>query len=182
MAHIELEQNIPGIRSLALFRPDTGKPLYQLAQILLGEDSTLSKADRELIAAFVSSRNNCDFCMSSHAAAARYLYKTDAGIVDLALNDYKNAPISDKLRTLLSIALHVQQDARTVNNEQVALAKSFGATDRDIHDTVLIAAVFCMINRYVDGLATLTPTDPAIYAQMGERMGTLGYVIPTIKQ
>jgi AhpD family alkylhydroperoxidase len=167
MAHIELEQNIPGIRSLALFRPDTGKPLYQLAQILLGEDS---------------SRNNCDFCMSSHAAAARYLYKTDAGIVDLALNDYKNAPISDKLRTLLSIALHVQQDARTVNNEQVALAKSFGATDRDIHDTVLIAAVFCMINRYVDGLATLTPTDPAIYAQMGERMGTLGYVIPTIKQ
>jgi uncharacterized peroxidase-related enzyme len=182
MAHIELEQNIPGIRSLALFRPDTGKPLYQLAQILLGEDSTLSKADRELIAAFVSSRNNCDFCMSSHAAAARYLYKTDAGIVDLALNDYKNAPISDKLRTLLSIALHVQQDARTVNNEQVALAKSFGATDRDIHDTVLIAAVFCMFNRYVDGLATLTPTDPAIYAQMGERMGTLGYVIPTIKQ
>lgn len=178
MPHISLPLDVPGIRSLVMYRPDTGKPLYELAQILLREDSPLSQAERELIATYVSSRNDCTFCTSSHAAAARYLYKDEAQTVDLALDDYQNAPISDKLKALLTIAGNVQKDARTVSDENVSLARSFGATDRDIHDTILIAATFCMFNRYVDGLATLTPTDANMYAMMGERMGTLGYVPP----
>ena len=179
MPHIQLPENVPGIRSLVMFRPDTGKPLYQLAQILLREDSPLSQAERELIAAYVSNKNTCTFCSCSHAAAARYLYQDEAQTVDLVLEDYQNATISDKLKALLNIAGKVQTDARTVSEEDVQLARSFGANDRDIHDTVLIAATFCMFNRYVDGLATLTPTDAEAYAQMGERMGTLGYVLPT---
>lgn len=179
MPHIQLPENVPGIRSLVMFRPDTGKPLYQLAQILLRDDSPLSQAERELIAAYVSNKNTCTFCSCSHAAAARYLYQDEAQTVDLVLEDYQNAPISDKLKALLRIAGKVQTDARTVSEEDVQLARSFGANDRDIHDTVLIAATFCMFNRYVDGLATLTPTDAETYAQMGERMGTLGYVLPT---
>ena len=178
MAHINLEKDVPGIRSLVMYRPDTGKPLYELAQVLLREDSPLSQAERELIATYVSFLNECKFCMNSHAAAARYLYKDEAQTVDLALEDYQNAPISDKLKALLTIASNVQKDARTVSDENVNLARSFGATDRDIHDTVLIAATFCMFNRYVDGLATLTPTDLDAYAVMGERMGKLGYVPP----
>ena len=178
MPHISLPLDVPGIRSLVMYRPDTGKPLYELAQILLREESPLSQAERELIATYVSSRNDCTFCTSSHAAAARYLYKDEAQTVDLALDDYQNAPISDKLKALLNIAGNVQKDARTVSEENVSFARSFGATDRDIHDTILIAATFCMFNRYVDGLATLTPTDADTYAMMGERMGTLGYVPP----
>ena len=69
-------------------------------------------------------------------------------------------------------------DARTVSPEDVQAARNNGASDRDIHDTVLIAATFCMFNRYVDGLSTLTPTDPKAYEAMGERMGTLGYIVP----
>ncbi|MET3125575.1 putative peroxidase-related enzyme [Arcicella rosea] len=179
MPHIQLPENVPGIRSLVMYRPDTGKPLYQLAQILLRDDSPLSQAERELIATYVSTQNTCTFCSSSHAAAARYLFQDEAQTVDLVLEDYQNAPISDKLKALLNIAGKVQTDARTVSDEDVQLARSFGANDRDIHDTVLIAATFCMFNRYVDGLATLTPTDVDVYAQMGERMGTLGYVLPT---
>ncbi len=179
MPHIQLPENVPGIRSLVMYRPDTGKPLYQLAQILLRDDSPLSQAERELIAAYVSNKNTCTFCSCSHAAAARYLYQDEAQTVDLVLEDYQNAPISDKLKALLNIAGKVQTDARTVSDEDVQLARSFGANDRDIHDTVLIAATFCMFNRYVDGLATLTPTDAEAYAQMGERMGTLGYILPT---
>ncbi|MDX1906410.1 MAG: carboxymuconolactone decarboxylase family protein [Bacteroidia bacterium] len=179
MPHISLPDQVPGIRSLALFRPDTAAHLYGLAQVLLRGPSPLSIAERELMAAFVSYRNQCTFCMSSHAAAARYLYQDEAGTVDLALYDYLHAPISDKLKALLTIAGRVQTDARTVSAEDVALARMYGADDRDIHDTVLIAATFCLFNRYVDGLATLTPPagDPA-YAVMGERMGTLGYVPP----
>ncbi len=178
MAHINLQDGVPGIRSLVMYRPDTGKPLYDLAQVLLRADSPLSTAERELIAAYVSAQNECIFCSCSHAAAARYLYQDAEQTVDLVLADYHSAPISDKLKALLNIAGKVQTDARTVGEADVALARSFGASDRDIHDTVLIAAAFCMFNRYVDGLGTLTPSDPAEYRQMGERMGSLGYVPP----
>ena len=179
MPHIELSSGLPGIRSLVTYRPDTGKPLYELAQILLRHDSPLSPADRELIAAYVSSLNACTFCMSSHAAAARFLYQDENQMVDIVLEDYENAPISEKLKSLLLIAGKVQADARSVLESDVAHARQHGATDRDLHDTVLIAATFCMFNRYVDGLATITPPadDLNTWAAMGERMGTRGYVI-----
>ena len=117
------------------------------------------------------------FCMSSHAAAARYLYKDRKGIVDFVLEDYLNAPISAKLKALLSIAAKVQQDARTVSPDDISNAKVEGATEQEIHDTVLIAASFCMFNRYVDGLASLTPTEPEAYEAMAERMAQ-GYTLP----
>ncbi len=177
MAHINVPEGVPGIRSLVMFRPETGKPLYELAQALLRGHSTLSEADRELIASFVSSKNDCMFCMSSHAAAARYLYEDDKGIVDFVLEDYLSAPISAKLKALLSIAAKVQQDARTVSPDDISNAKNEGATEQEIHDTVLIAASFCMFNRYVDGLASLTPTEPEVYEAMGERMAQ-GYTLP----
>jgi len=181
MPYIQVNNNAPGIRSLVLYRPDTGKPLYELAQALLrngSPDSTLTDAERELIAAYVSSRNRTDFCMNSHAAAARYLFGGEKNVVDQTLANPDAAPISAKLRALLGIAEGVAADARTVSAESVEAARAEGATDGDIHDTVLIAASFCMFNRYVDGLATLTPTDPAAYEAMGERMGTQGYVLP----
>lgn len=177
MAHINVPEGVPGIRSLVMFRPETGKPLYELAQALLRGPSTLSEADRELIASFVSSKNDCMFCMSSHAAAARYLYEDDKGIVDFVLEDYLTSPISAKLKALLSIAAKVQQDARTVSPDDISNAKNEGATEQEIHDTVLIAASFCMFNRYVDGLASLTPTEPEVYEAMGERMAQ-GYTLP----
>ena len=181
MPHIQLPTDAPGIRSLVLYRPDTGKPLYELAQTLLRGDSPLSPAERELIAAYVSFQNACVFCTSSHAAAARFLYQDAHQTVDLALKDYQQAPISEKLKALLTIAGKVQADARSVTEADAASARQHGATDRDIHDTVLIAAAFCMFNRYVDGLATTTPPadDRSTWAAMGERMGTLGYIPPT---
>ena len=164
-----------------MYRPETGQPLYDLAQALLragSPDSTLHDADRELIAAFVSKQNQTDFCMNSHAAASRYLYADQRDVVDQTLANVDTAPISAKLKALLAIAGHVKADARTVSDALVAAARADGATEGDIHDTVLIAASFCMYNRYVDGLATFTPTDSAAYKAMGERMGTVGYQLP----
>ncbi len=181
MAHIAVPEGVPGIRSLVMFRPESGQYLYELAQILLRSESPLSEAERELIAAYVSSRNDCMFCMSSHAAAARYFYKDDSKVVDFVLNDYRTAPISDKLKALLNIADKVQQNGKLVLETDVQDARKHGADDRDIHDTVLIAATFSMFNRYVDGLATLTPTDPKEYEAMGERLGENGYISPNSK-
>jgi uncharacterized peroxidase-related enzyme len=179
MAHIPVPEGVPGIRSLVMFRPETGEYLYELAQVLLRGDSPLSEAERELIAAYVSSRNECMFCMSSHAAAARYLFTDKKKLVDFVLNDYQLAPISDKLKALLTIAGKVQQNGKAVLEEDVTAARKHGANDRDIHDTVLIAATFSMFNRYVDGLASLTPTDPKAYEEMGARMVEKGYVLPS---
>jgi uncharacterized peroxidase-related enzyme len=178
MPHINVPEGVPGIRSLVMFRPETGKPLYDLAQALLRGPSSLSEADRELIAAFVSSKNDCMFCMSSHAAAARYLFKNEKAVVDFVLQDYQEALIPEKLKALLNIADKVRQDARTVSTEDVDQAKKAGATEQEIHDTVLIAASFCMFNRYVDGLASLTPEEPKDYEAMGERMAETGYSLP----
>ena len=179
MAHISVPEGVPGIRSLVMFRPESGQHLYALAQVLLRGDSPLSKAERELIAAFVSSRNECVFCMGSHAAAARYLLKDKKQIVDSVLDDYESAPIGKKLKALLTIAGKVQQNGKKVTDDDIAKARQQGATDRDIHDTVLIAAAFSMFNRYVDGLASLTPTDPSAYEEMGKRLGEKGYVLPS---
>lgn len=179
MPHITLPDGVPGIRALAQYRPDTGHPLYQLAQALLRGESPLSEAERELIAAFVSSHNHCEFCTESHAAAARELFGADRDVVDFVLTEYQTAPISEKLKGLLTIAERVRSDARTVDGPLVAAARAAGADDRTIHDTVLIAATFCLFNRYVDGLGTLRPDDPAAYVPMGERLARQGYVAPT---
>jgi uncharacterized peroxidase-related enzyme len=178
MPHIAVPEGVPGIRSLVMFRPETGKSLYELAQVLLRGDSPLSPADRETIATYISSRNNCMFCMSSHAAAARELYGEQREIVDCVLDDLSKAPITAKLKALLGIAGKVQQSGKSVTTGDVEEARKHGASDRDIHDTVLIAAAFSMFNRYVDGLASLTPTDPKAYEEMGKRLATNGYVLP----
>jgi len=178
MAHIQVPEGIPGIRSLVMFRPETGKYLYELAQVLLRSLSSLSEGDRELIAAYVSGRNNCHFCMSSHAAAARCLFGDESAVVDQTLKDIKTANISSKMKSLLNIAGKVQIMGTEVKQGDVDLARMEGATDREIHDTVLIAATFSMFNRYVDGLASFTPEDPDTYAEMGKRMASQGYVLP----
>ena len=177
MAHINVPEGVPGIRSLVMFRPETGKYLYNLAQVLLRGESPLSQADRELIAAYVSKRNDCIFCLSSHAAAARCLYGDEEAIVDDVLKDMRRSAISDKLKALLHVAGKVQISGKEVTSEDIDAAKKEGATDKEIHDTVLIAAAFCMFNRYVDGLASLTPTDPEAYKEMGKKM-VAGYNLP----
>jgi uncharacterized peroxidase-related enzyme len=133
-----------------------------------------------LIAAYVSHRNNCIFCANSHAAAARCLYGDKKYLVDEVLKDMQHAPVSDKLKSLLHIAGKVQILGKEVSPEDIAAARELGADDREIHDTVLIAAAFSMYNRYVDGLATFTPKDDTLYEEMGKRMAN-GYVFPKQK-
>ena len=176
MAYVDVPEGVPGIRSLVMFRPETGQHLYALAQVLLRGDSPLAPAERELIATHVSARNNCQFCRDSHAAAARELLGENRDVVDCVIHDTPSAAISPKLNALLKIAAKVQLNGKEVLPEDVAQARHNGATDREVHDAVLIAAAFSMFNRYVDGLGSLTPTDPAEYAEMGKRLASIGYV------
>lgn len=178
MAHIGIQEGIPGIVGAFTFRPETARPMRELAEILLRGPSTLTSAEREGIAAFVSNGNDCRFCQLSHsAAAAEHRGGTEADyewIENLKASPDK-ANVSAKMRTLLRIAGKVRESGKRVTQDDVAAARAQGATDLEIHDTVLIAAAFCMYNRYVDGLATWQPEDPASYRSMGKRMAHEGY-------
>lgn len=176
MAHIALPEGLPGITSGFAFRPETARPMRELAEVLLRGPSTLTSAEREMIAAFVSSLNDCHFCHASHRAAAAHNMGGDYSAVDAVKHDFLTAPVSQKLKALLALAAKVQESGQQVSPADIDAARSAGATEMEIHDAVLIAAAFCMFNRYVDGLATLTPVDEQLYDQMGRRMAAEGYL------
>ena len=181
MPHIALPEGLPGISSGFAFRPETAKPMRELAHVLLHGPSTLTPGERELIATYVSSQNDCYFCQTSHGAAAAAHLGQNSELVDKVKRDFLQSPVSNKLNALLTIAGQVQKGGKNVTAASVENARREGATDLEIHDTVLIAAAFCMYNRYVDGLATWQPQDPAMYASMGEHLATHGYITPSIE-
>ncbi|MEV6811829.1 carboxymuconolactone decarboxylase family protein [Micromonospora sp. NPDC051296] len=178
MTHIDLgvdEKQFPGITGLMRYRPETAKPLNELAEVLLRAPHSLPAGERELIAAYVSGRNECDFCCASHSAVAATRLDEGYALVDQVRADLDTAPISAKLRALLRIAGAVQVSGRDVTTELIADARAEGATDVEIHDTVLIAAAFCMYNRYVDGLGTFAPEGRDAYAESARRLVERGY-------
>ena len=160
------------------YRPETARPLSELTEVLLRGPSTLTRGERELIAAYVSALNDCRYCTSSHSACAVAQLPEGMTLVEQVRADPATAPVPTKLKALLAIAPAVVQSGRAVTAEQVAQAREAGATDLEIHDAVLITAAFCMFNRYVDGLATTAPDDPALYAAGARRLVAQGYVAP----
>lgn len=175
MPYIPLKENLPGITGLLDYRKDTALPIRQLTQILLRGESTLSEGERELIASVVSSGNECSFCTAAHSATANLLMKEE-GIAEKVKKDIATAPVSEKMKALLTIASATQKNGKLVTQEMVEHAKSAGATDRELHDTVLIAALFSLYNRYVDGLASVTPSDPAFYNRLANILNDKGYL------
>jgi uncharacterized peroxidase-related enzyme len=178
VAHIDLgvdEFQYPGINGPMRFRPETAAPLNALAEALLRAPNSLTPGDRELIAAYVSGLNECQFCCGSHSAFAAAQLDGGMELVGQVRKDLDSAPISEKLRALLRIAGSVQKGGLNVTAEQVEAARAEGATDVEIHDTVLIAAAFCMFNRYVDGLGTVLPDTPERYVEAAERIVLVGY-------
>jgi len=174
MPYIPLESHLPGITGLLEYRKDSAQPIRDLTQVLLRGPSTLTEAERELLATVVSHGNGCKFCTTAHTAAVDLLtgdHETAAAVKD----DIETAPVSEKMKALLTIAKLTGKDAKTVSAEVITRAKNAGATDFEIHDTVLIAALFCLYNRYVDGLATALPTEPGYYDVLAERIVNHGY-------
>jgi uncharacterized peroxidase-related enzyme len=175
VAHISLPEGAPGIRGLMAAYPETQKHLNALAEALLRRPSSLTPGERETIAAYVSRGNECYYCCQIHAAAARAHLAEQRSIVDQVLDDAATAPVSPKMKALLAIADKVRRDGRLVQSTDVERARAEGADDKAIHDTVLIAAAFCMFNRYVDGHGTWAPQDPADYVEGGVRLAEQGY-------
>jgi uncharacterized peroxidase-related enzyme len=129
--HIALPDGLPGITSGFAFRPATAKPLRELAEVLLRGPSTLTSGEREMIAAFVSARNDCEFCRDSHRAAAAHHLNGNYALVDAVRHDFQTADVSPKLRALLAIAAKVQQGGKYVTASDIEHARTTGATDQE---------------------------------------------------
>jgi uncharacterized peroxidase-related enzyme len=177
MAYIQLNNGLPGITGLLENRTDTAAPFRELTQILLRGENTLTEMERELVATIVSFKNQCHYCMKAHAATVIALGGNQA-LLEKVYHDLENAPLSEKMKSLLAIGSKVQEIGKAVRPEHITRAKNAGATDQEIHDTVLIAALFCLYNRYVDGLGTFCPEDPAYYQKLASRLVTIGYDRP----
>jgi uncharacterized peroxidase-related enzyme len=175
MPYIDVNNELPGIRALLAFSPETAHPLGGLVSALLRDTNGLSPTDRELIATHVSYLNDCRYCQTSHGAVASYYLGGDRELVEQVKTDYLHAPISDKLKALLAVAAKVQQSGKAVTPEDIEHARAAGATDKDIHDTVLIAAAFCLFNRYVDGLGAHAPADLESYHVRARQVAEKGY-------
>ena len=175
MAHINLPEGLPGIRGPMALRPETTKPLNEFVEVLMRAENSLTRGERELIATHVSYLNDCFFCQNAHGGLAQHYFSCDLEQMDKMKMNPESASISDKMKALLSIAGSVQKGGKHVTTGQIEKAKGEGATDIEIHDTVLIAAAFCMFNRYVDGLGTWAPQDRMFYVNRARARAEEGY-------
>ena len=180
MPHITLPADLPGIRGPMAFRPETARPLNELVDVLLCGPHPLSPGERELIATYVSVQNACYYCQTIHGAIAAHHLGGNEDLVVQVKTDPQGADISDKLKALLVIAGKTAESGKLVTAADIDRARQLGATDLEIHDTVLIAAVFCLCNRYVDGLATWAPDDPDFYRQRAALVAEHGYTASTV--
>ncbi len=178
MTHIKTDFPQYGMTELIFYKKGTGRVLSELAHVLLQGKSPLSKAEREIIATHVSLLNDCEFCTMTHGMAASTHLEDGGKTFACMREDPASAGHSEKMIKLLEIATKVQQSGKAVTSELIIEAKGEGATDEEIHDTILIAAAFCMFNRYVDGLATNVPNDKEEYKAMGARLAKKGYRFP----
>jgi uncharacterized peroxidase-related enzyme len=175
MPYIPLSEKLPGITGLLDYRKDTALPIRQVTQLLLRGESTLTEGERELIATVVSQGNECRFCTAAHTAAAD-VFLNNENISAQVKADIDTSPVSDKMKALLKIAKAAGKNGKLVTEQMVSDAKAKGATDLELHDTVLITALFSLYNRYVDGLASVTPDEPSFYSRLGHILKDKGYL------
>lgn len=175
--YITIPKGLPGIRGPLSLRPDVAKPLSASMEVLMRNENALSRGERELIATYVSHLNSCFFCEQAHGGVTQYYLQCSTDFIQQIKSDVNNADISEKMKSLLRIAASVVKGGKQVTTQQVAAAKALGASDLEIHDVVLIAAAFCMFNRYTDGLNTWAPSDLEFYTARAEQIANEGYTI-----
>jgi uncharacterized peroxidase-related enzyme len=175
MPHIPVAKDSPGIFGLFQFRPETAVPMLELCEVLLRDDNSLSRGEREMIAGYVSQGNSSEFCREGHFTIAAIQMEDGRNVVRAVRAMPDEAPISDKMKALLRIAEKVRTDGKTVLEADVNAARAAGASDVEIHDAVLISAAFSMFNRYVDGLDAIIPEDPNFHDVVGQRVVAQGY-------
>lgn len=165
------------MRGLLAFRPAIAPAITALTETLLRSEEGLSRGERELIGAFVSALNDCFICQHVHGAVAQCHLGVGDDFIEKVKQDFQQTPLSEKMKSLLAIAESTQRSGAFVTSEQVESAQKAGASDLEIHDTVLITSLFCLFNRYLDGLGVTSEDNLETFRQRGRLIAEKGYAL-----
>jgi uncharacterized peroxidase-related enzyme len=156
----------PDILRILFHRHDFwGKPVGLLTEAVLRGDSEWSVGERELFAAYVSTKNRCRFCAGAHAAVAQCAL----GGVDVeAVLAGRGDGIGSKAHTILPFLEKLTLDPDAVGPEDVEPLKAAGISERAILDASYVVMLFCMYNRIVDaiGCEVMDPQQVVVVAKM----------------
>ncbi len=164
---------IPQIMHLFAFKHEATQHLRKFTQAVMRGPSPLTPALRELIAAFVSTLNRCNFCSKSHTAVAAMLFG-DASLVDAVVHDYRTAPISEAERKLFAYIERLTLAPASAAAEDVADLRAAGWSDEAIYDAITVCALFNFYNRWVEG-SGVEDMSPEGYARSADRIAAAGY-------
>jgi uncharacterized peroxidase-related enzyme len=175
MAYIQIDSSLPGMQSLLDYRPQIASPLKTLMAVMMRSKEGLSKGERELIATYVSNLNDCYNCHQIHGEVAQCFFEELPDLVESIKTDIHNADLTQRQKAILGIAANVQKNGKLVTDQQISGAKNLGISDLEIHDTVLISAMFCFFNRYIDGLGIVSQDTTETFKERAKMIAEFGY-------
>ncbi|HEY6205610.1 MAG TPA: peroxidase-related enzyme [Chthoniobacterales bacterium] len=136
--------------------PTSARPLLEYLEVVLRGESPLSAGEREVIAAYVSALNNCNYCRTIHADAA-VLLGANSQLVENLLSSKQASDADDRMRPILQLAHKLTVSPGHVNAADIAAVFAAGWDDRALHDAVAVCSLFNFINRFVNGLGVEAP-------------------------
>ena len=163
-----------GIWNLLAFRPKIAASLVRLSHEIMHEDAPIGVALRELIAAYTSSLNGCEFCMKAHAAVAAHLYKDEA-LVSSVIRDLEGSALQEKDKAILRFSRKVTLDSGSIEDSDIATLHAAGWDDASIFYAIAACALFNFYNRFVSANGVKPVSDEA-FRRLASRMAEKGYV------
>lgn len=160
---VDVEDKVPHV--LAKFNTGTGRPLIEYHEALLRGDSPFTVAEREMMAAYVSGVNACQYCHGAHVAAAREFGVAEEIIADL-LRDPSRAAVSPKMVPVLNYIRKLTLTPTRMTQTDADAVYAAGWNERALYDAVQICCLYNFMNRFVEGIG-LTPI-PEQFAMEGK--------------
>jgi uncharacterized peroxidase-related enzyme len=162
------------IWNLLAFRPKAAQHLARFSHEIMHEDAPISSAMRELIAAYTSSLNRCEFCMKAHAAVAAWLYQDEA-LVWSVIRDMEGSVLPEPDKAMLRFARKVALDSGAIDASDITTLHSSGWDDASIYYAIAACALFNFYNRFVSANGVKPVSDEA-FRRFGRRMAEHGYI------
>jgi uncharacterized peroxidase-related enzyme len=162
------------IWNLLAFRPKAAQHLARFSHEIMHEDAPISSAMRELIAAYTSSLNRCEFCMKAHAAVAAWLYQ-DESLVWRVIRDMEGSAFPESDKTMLRFVRKITLDSSAISESDIAALHSSGWDDTSIYYAIAASALFNFYNRFVSANGVKPVSDEA-FRRFGRRMAEYGYI------
>ena len=161
-----------GVRHILALNSGAGRALLELHSAALRVDSQLTSKEKELIAAFVSGLNACQYCYGVHAETAQ-AFGVSESLIKALITDFDNAPVDPKLRPVLDYARVLTLTPTKTTQRLVDAVFAAGWTERDLHDAILTVCLFNFMNRLVVGHGV--KGSPGIFVERGKALWSLGY-------